>query len=76
MANHLVKLLIDQDGNLCDPVWHLNGGVHGEVLCTGEYFSDIESDGNPTYELKHVQRGGITCPKCISVIMEMKNVKL
>ena len=76
MPNHLIKLIIDQDGEERDPVWHLSGGIHGEILCTGEYVSTEESDGDPVYEIKTVQRGGITCQNCMNAIMEMKNVKL
>jgi len=77
MPNHLVKIIIDDDGEpKDDPPWCLivdNAG--GDVTCCeGEYFGLGES--LCVYELKTTKRGGITCPQCLQNIKFYKTVKL
>jgi hypothetical protein len=74
--NHLVKLITNEDGDPCPPLWHLAGCVGGSnaVLCTGEVYG--EGEGAAVTETKSVKRGGITCNACISQIREIKSVRL
>ena len=77
MSHNLVKILFDEDGEKIDePVWHLVVSVSGSpaTLCTGEVFG--EGEGNAVYEEKQVNRGGITCKKCLEQLRDLKSVKL
>jgi hypothetical protein len=76
--NHLVKILSDDAGEERDKelqYWHL--AIHNtgsQTLCEGEFFGYGES--GCIYRERTVERGGITCPKCIQFIDEIKAVKL
>ena len=77
--NHLVQIISNDDGDFTptDKLgWCLavfSGGGYN-TLCTGEFFGDGE--GIATYKEKHTKRGGITCPKCLSMIKDFKAIKL
>jgi len=73
----LIKLITNEDGDTCDPVWHLlnpDSGSGNNILCTGEYIGLGESEC--VYEEKTVKRGGITCQPCIEQIKALQNIKL
>jgi len=77
--NLVAKQLVDEDGEVVpvsDQVWHLVWSVTGDsaLFCTGEYVE--EGCGNGEYELRYVERGRITCPKCIKQIKDIRSVKL
>jgi hypothetical protein len=83
--NHLVSLsqnengedlTADWDGNPVPRVWHLlwNTGGSPSLFCSGEVFGCGE--GNAIGETKSVALGGINCPSCLSMIKEIKAVKL
>lgn len=74
--HNLVKILTDEDGEPMPPVWHypFNNGDADRVLCSGQVFGDGE--GTATFEIKQVQRGGITCEECLKLIKAFKKVKL
>ena len=77
MAHNLVKILRDDDGEKVDnPEWHYvaTWGDSNRTLCTGEVFG--YGEGNAEYKIKTVQRGGITCEFCLSIIKSLKKVKL
>ena len=83
MSHTLVKILIDQDGDVVDdPLWHLGDAPTGDpgILCTGEFYTYGCADGAATegisYEQKTVKRGGITCERCLDHIWEMKSIRL
>ena len=76
--NHLVKILTDDYGEPREKYlqyWHYvvdRGG--NQTLCEGEFFGAGESGCE--FEEKSVSRGGITCPKCLQHIKEIKAIKL
>lgn len=76
--NHLVKILRSDDGEPREEdqqVWHYVVNKQGtQTLCEGEFFGYGESGCE--YEVKTLKRGGITCPKCLEFIKEMKDIKL
>jgi len=77
--NDLVKILSSDDGykiELKNQVWHyvVTSCGGSATLCEGEYFGMGESGCE--YEGKRVKRGGITCPKCISIIKDFKAIKI
>jgi len=55
--------------------WHLlsNGEGDQTIFCTGEFVVDLEDQGR---KIKTVERGGITCERCLSQIRLIKNIKL
>jgi len=73
----LVKIITDEDGfiSLSDK-WHYISEAGGSecCLCDGQVFG--YGEGAAEYEMKEVQRGGVTCPHCIAIIKEHKAVKL
>jgi hypothetical protein len=81
-VNYLVKQLVDDDGEIVEKDaqrWHLSGTFSGDagMLCTGEFLDDCAmSSAGATYEFKEVKRGGITCKKCLSIVADLKAVKL
>ena len=73
----LVKLLTDDDGYKIDkPKWHYVVTLTGDpaTLCSGEFFGIGQS--SCTYKEKTVERGGITCERCLKIIKEIKDIKL
>lgn len=75
--NCLVKILSSDDGEVrIDPVWCLisPNPTGAQTLCQGEFFGYGESGCE--YETKEVKKGGITCPRCIDHIKQIKAVKL
>jgi len=81
--NQLVKQLVNDDGEIVEEDeqrWHLmlTSGVEEEhLLCTGEYVGEGCSSGNgEIYIYKEVQRGGITCETCLSIVRTIKGIKL
>jgi hypothetical protein len=78
-VNTLVRIPRDDDGYLKDDgdVWHLvdpENHQGASALCTGEFFGAGESACE--FEIKEVSRGGITCPRCVSILKGYKAVKL
>lgn len=77
--NNLVKQLIDDDGAVVSyPAWHIVVDNCGDeaMLCTGEFIVDACSSGRGSkYERKSVQRGGITCNKCLGLIQKIKDIR-
>lgn len=51
--------------------WHLttSQGDGGSTLC-GQVYADYLRD------IKTMERGGITCPDCLSLLKELKSIKL
>ncbi|MGH1373574.1 MAG: hypothetical protein ACRBBW_16155 [Cellvibrionaceae bacterium] len=82
MPNNLVRQLVNDDGEVVlagRRRWHLLTVTNGDdsLLCTGEFVSDAAMSSNGAeYIHKTVERGGITCEKCIKIIKEFKAVKL
>jgi hypothetical protein len=76
MAHNLVKLITDEDGAPMPPVWHFPIALDGSnrAICNGQVFG--EGEGAAQFKTKIVQRGGITCPYCLSIIKSLKKVKL
>ncbi|CAM1341778.1 hypothetical protein [Tenacibaculum aestuarii] len=77
--NYLVKILCDDNGEPRDKYlqhWHYVKTTCGDsaTLCDGEYFGFGASGCE--YETKSVKKGGITCPKCLDFIREIKSIKL
>lgn len=78
--NRLVKILTDDSGierRVELQYWHLvdpTNAIGDATLCEGEFFGVGESGCD--YQTKQVQRGGITCPECLSKIKTIKAVKL
>ena len=77
--NQLVMITVDEDGHtvlkehlkwcFVDPF-----GSDPQVFCDGQYFGEGQSECE--YKTKEVQRGGITCRKCLDKIRFMKKVRL
>lgn len=78
--NDLVMQIVDDDGDVVlEPKWHMHTVLCGDeaMLCTGNFTDSGGSSGNgEEYKFKSVKRGGITCDDCLSMIMELKRVKL
>lgn len=75
--NYLVKILTSNDGEIRDnPKWHLSTDMCGDkcTLCESEYYGFGASGCK--FETKQVEKGGITCDKCIDIIKNIKQVKL
>jgi hypothetical protein len=77
--NTLVKIKTDEYGGECDDanVWHLSNPASTDCsrsLCSGQAYGFGESE--VVFESKTVERGGITCPECLSAIKVLKSVKL
>ena len=75
----LCRLTMDEDLEVIpedEQVWCLITPYADSTqkFCTGEYFG--YGEGNATADTKRVQRGGITCPKCIEHIKMIKAVRL
>ena len=77
MSHSIVKITIDDDGEVRDEKWCLvdPGNFQGPAtLCTVEFFGYGES--NCIYKLKEVKRGGITCEKCIEILKSYKRIRM
>lgn len=73
----LVKFITDDDGGEHHSRdWHYvqTWGDADRSLCNGEVFGFGESALK--YREKNVERGGITCRKCLEIIHEIKSIKL
>jgi len=73
----LVKLLTDDDGYKIDKSkWHYVVTFTDDptTLCSDEFFGIGQS--SCTYKEKTVERGGITCERCLKIIKEIKDIKL
>lgn len=74
--NHLVKVLVDDDGNKIDmPKWCtvFDFGDTTRVFCDGQA---LDGSSAVKYETKFVSKGGITCERCILAIKQVKKVRL
>lgn len=76
MVNNLVKFITNDDGDAVDDSWHLVSEACASPckLCTSEVYG--YGEGKATFELKTVERGGITCEDCLTDIKILKAVKL
>ena len=78
MSHQLVRITVDDGGDpKFDPQWCLVDGGNPEgaaTLCQGEFFGYGES--GCVFEVKYVQRGGITCVRCNDKIRLYKEVRL
>ena len=77
MAHRVVKLLVGDDYEPKEkPKWCLVIDSCGDkaTLCTREYFGYGAS--RCEYEIKEVEKGGVTCPDCLKIIKSMKSIDL
>lgn len=77
MAHHIVKILTGDDFEEREkPVWCLVTEICGDnaTFCSGEYFGYGASSCK--YEIKTVEKGGITCPDCLRRIKTIKEINL
>ncbi len=73
----LVKILSSDDGSKRNNrVWcyFTNESATKRTFCEGEAFG--VGDSSCEFKLKEVQKGGITCPKCIAKIKTIQAIKL
>lgn len=73
MANQLVKV-IAYEGKEEQPLWHATMFFDTARTLCGCYA--LDEAVNHEAEYKEVQRGGITCTLCLSVIKKIKSIKL
>jgi len=78
MGHGIVKILVDDSGeirHLDDQVWHLSVYEAGcnMTFCEGELYGPASAATE--FEFKDVKRG-ITCPKCIERIKDIKSIQL
>lgn len=75
MENNIVKIIQDDYGEITnDDYWHLVSPINPQgksTFCEDIFFGYGES--NVIYEQK---KGRITCPKCISMIKKIKEIRL
>ena len=74
MSHSIAKINIDNNGATDDPSWHLIdhiGNSDGNTLCTGTPIVDCDD-----VITKVVNKGGITCKSCLSIIKHYKSIKL
>jgi hypothetical protein len=75
MAHIVVKIKSDDSGDKikygkwCLSVFRLGGQ---QALCNRQFYGVGEIE----YEVKSVERGGVTCPYCLSQIREIKAINL
>jgi hypothetical protein len=77
MGHTVVKITKGDDGERRDdPVWcYVFNDVTGlQTLCCAEYFTFGES--RCEYKTKSVDKGGITCKRCLEIIKHIKSIKL
>lgn len=75
--NKTVRILQNDDGDeIHSPYWCLVVQPDGadRTLCTGEAFGAGES--SVVFIERLTKKGGITCPKCLSIIKYYKSIKL
>lgn len=74
--NHLVKILVNDDGDHECREWCLvdSTGDCERTACLGEVFG--YGEGDAVYKEKYVKRGGVTCPQCLSVIRFYKKTMM
>lgn len=77
--NRLVKLLVNEDGDTVEnPVWCLVDPSEKQApmpLCDGAVFESWDAV-YVQFESKRVQRGGITCQKCLERLNILNAVRL
>jgi hypothetical protein len=72
--NHLVEVRTDSNGDIYEPeerVWCVASS--SDVVRT---LCGLTLDEYCKFEEKVVQRGGITCAKCFTIVKEIKSIKL
>lgn len=77
MAHTVVKILTSDDGpKRIKPTWCyvVFWDSSPRTFCGGEAYGYGESGCK--YKDKIVQKGGITCPKCLEMIKIIKSIKL
>jgi len=77
MGHKRVRLLTDDDGEKVDsPRWCLSVSDDGSprTLCTGECYG--EGEGSATFKEEYVEKGGITCRRCMERIRWMKSLRI
>lgn len=77
MKHTIVKIIRDNDGEKAvNAKWHYSDNRAGceMALCTGEVYGGADSCAE--FKTKDVERGGITCLKCLEIIKEFKAIKL
>lgn len=78
MAHTIVNFLTDENGDeeINDETWHLSvrfSGVY-QALCSGQVFHNEVSPVK--FRFIQVQKGGITCEKCLEQVREFKKIKI
>lgn len=77
MSHTLVKILTYDDGSKSvSNKWHWieHQAATNRTLCEGVAFGIGDSDVK--FVTKTVDKGGITCPACLSIIKQYKSIKL
>lgn len=78
--NQLVKIIhCDENGESIQEPWHLEDPTNFKgpaLLCTQEFYHDIDPGIDGRLWVKEVLRGGITCPECLRMIKLYKAVSL
>lgn len=77
MSHRVVKLLTNDDGDKYpNTYWHFveKRGDAPRTLCGGECFGDGET--SLLFKEKVVEKGGVTCPICLSIIKYYKSINL
>lgn len=76
MANHLIKIAESHSQGVreeSDQVWCALASMDTERTICGDA---VDTENIIKAEFKVVKRGGITCPLCLSVIKQIKAIKL
>ncbi|KIF51026.1 hypothetical protein [Vibrio owensii] len=76
MANHLIKITESHSQGVreeSEQVWCALASMDTERTLCGDA---VDSDNIIKAEFKVVKRGGITCPLCLSVVKQVKAIKL
>ena len=77
MSHKIVKILSGDDYEVREnAVWCLSEESCGDssTFCDNEYFGYGASSAE--YEVKIVEKGGITCEKCLRKIKRIKELKI
>ncbi len=76
-THEVIKIYVHDDREKVKyPKWHLiqDWGDTPRILCDGSVF--LMGDGDVKYDIKEVERGGITCPECLSILKHFKDIRL